>query len=395
MFITENSDTLTRINTGEKEFIIIGTAHVSRESADEVAKTILAEKPDNVCVEIDASRYNSLKSRNNWETLDIFKIIKGGQGFLLLANLALASFQRKIGQALDIKPGEEMKKAIDTAAAEGIPFTFADREIQITLKRAWAKSGFWGKNKLLASLLGAVFTKEKISSADVENMKKRSELDGMMNELADYLPSVKEVLIDERDRYLASSIYNAAGKKIVAVVGAGHVPGITGWMEKLDSGVSAQIEEITVIPPPGILARVLPWIIPAAVVGLVAAGFFRSGFDKSFSMLTGWVLINGTLSALGSVIALAHPLTVVLSFIAAPITSMNPTIGVGMFTGLLEAFLRKPRVIDLETLHEDIMTLKGFMRNRVTHILIVFFLSSLGSSIGTFIALPYLTSLLS
>ena len=174
MVITENSDTVTRISTAKNEIILIGTAHVSRESADEVSKIIVDEKPDNVCVEIDASRYNSLKAGNSWEKLDIFRIIKSGQGFLLLANLALASFQRKIGQSLDIKPGEEMKKAVETAVSEGIPFTFADRDIQITLKRAWSKSGFWGKNKLLASLLGAVFTKEKISSDDVENMKKKS-----------------------------------------------------------------------------------------------------------------------------------------------------------------------------------------------------------------------------
>jgi pheromone shutdown-related protein TraB len=395
LVIIENSDTVTRISTAKNEIILIGTAHVSRESADEVSKIIIDEKPDNVCVEIDASRYNSLKAGNNWEKLDVFKIIKTGQGFLLLANLALASFQRKIGQSLDIKPGEEMKIAVETALAEGIPFTFADRDIQITLKRAWAKSGFWGKNKLLASLLGAVFTKEKISGEDVEKMKKKSELDGMMNELADYLPSIKEVLIDERDRYLASSIYFAAGRKIVAVVGAGHVPGIIGWIGKLDSGIDAEIDKITVIPPPGILTKILPWIIPAAVLALLFAGFTRSGFDKSFTMLVSWIVINGTLSALGALAAMAHPLTILLAFLAAPITSMNPTIGVGMFTGLLEAILRKPRVVDLETLHEDIASIRGFMRNRVTHILIVFFFSSVGSSIGTFIALPYLTSLLS
>ena len=394
MLITENSDTITKINSGKKEFIIIGTAHVSKESAEEVAQTILNEKPDNVCVEIDASRYNSIQSRNSWENLDIFKIIRNGQGFLLLSNLALASFQRKIGQSLGIKPGEEMKKAIDTAKAEGIPFTFADRDIQITLKRAWAKSGFWGKNKLLAALMGAAFTREKISDLDVENMKKKSELDGMMSELADYLPSVKEVLIDERDRYLASSIFSAAGEKIVAVVGAGHVPGIISWIERLEKGENAEIDKITVIPPPGVISKIIPWIIPAAVVGLLAAGFFRSGIDKSFSMLIGWILINGSLSALGALIAMAHPLTIALAFLAAPVTSMNPTIGVGMFTGLLEAVMRKPRVIDLETLHDDILSFKGFFRNRVTHILIVFFLSSIGSSVGTFIALPYLTSLL-
>lgn len=399
MLTIKDSDTITRITVGSeddtREIILIGTAHVSKESAEEVSRVIMEEKPDNVCVEIDASRYKAMKSGSNWESLDIFKIIKEKKSFLMLANLALSSFQRKIGQSLDIKPGEEMKKAVETAEAIGIPYTFADREIQTTLRRAWAKTGFLGKNKLLSALLGSIFIKEKISKEEIENLKKRSELDSMMEELADYLPTVKEVLIDERDQYLASNIFFAHGKKIAAVVGAGHVPGIIKWIEKFEGGEKKDLTAIDIVPQPGSISKVLPWIIPAIVAALIIAGFFISGTEKSISMIISWVLINGSLSALGALIALAHPLTIVLSFVAAPITSMNPTIGVGFFTGLCEAFLRKPRVKDLENLHNDILTFKGFIRNRVTHILIVFVLSSLGSSIGTFIALPYLTSLLS
>ena len=288
-----------------------------------------------------------------------------------------------------------MKAAIDTAQELDIPFSFSDRDIQVTLKRAWAKSGFWGKNKMLASLIGSVFSREKISGDDIEKMKERSALDDMMSELSDYLPSVKEVLIDERDRYLATNIFTATGKKVVAVVGAGHVPGMIKWFEKFSSGSeSFDLRDIIEIPPKSVFSKILPWLIPAVVIGLVGAGFFRSGWDRSLSMLLGWVVVNGTFSAVGALIALAHPLTIVLAFLAAPVTSMNPTIGVGMFTGLLEAVLRKPRVIDLENLGDDILSVKGFFRNRVTHILVVFFLSSVGSAIGTFIALPYLTSLL-
>ncbi len=395
MLVTESSDTITRLETKDKEIIIIGTAHVSKESAEEVSKTIKEERPDNVCVEIDASRYNSLQSPNSWENLDIFKILKNKQGFLLLANLALSSFQKKIGRSLDIKPGEEMKAAVDTALAEGIPFTFADRDIQVTLKRAWAKSSFWGKNKLIAALFGAVFSNEKISDNDIENMKKKSELDGMMSELANYLPSVKEVLIDERDQFLASKIYTASGKKIIAVVGAGHVPGIVNWVKKLDTGENSSVDSINIIPPSKIVSKILPWIIPAIFVSLLVIGFFRSGIDKSLSMMFWWVIINGTLSSIGALIAMAHPLTIITAFIAAPITSTNPTIGVGMFTGLIEAVLRKPRVVDFEKLSEDISSFKGFWKNRITHILIVVLLSTIGSIIGTFVALPYLTALLS
>ena len=395
MLVVENSDTVTRIKEDDREIVLIGTAHVSKESVNEVSSIIREEAPDRVCVEIDAGRYNSMKAGNKWEHLDIFKILKKGQGFLMLANLAMSSFQKKIGEGLDVKPGEEMKAAIDTARELDIPFSFSDRDIQVTLKRAWAKSGFWGKNKMLASLIGSVFSREKISGDDIEKMKERSALDDMMSELSDYLPSVKEVLIDERDRYLATNIFTATGKKVVAVVGAGHVPGMIKWFEKFSSGSeSFDLRDIIEIPPKSVFSKILPWMIPAVVIGLVGAGFFRSGWDRSLSMLLGWVVVNGTFSAVGALIALAHPLTIVLAFLAAPVTSMNPTIGVGMFTGLLEAVLRKPRVIDLENLGDDILSVKGFFRNRVTHILVVFFLSSVGSAIGTFIALPYLTSLL-
>jgi len=395
LLVTESSDTITRIKIKDREIILIGTAHVSKESAEEVSRMILEEKPDNVCVEIDAARYNALQSPNAWKDLDIFKVLKNKQGFLLLANLALSSFQKRIGKSLDMKPGGEMKAAIDTAQAEGIPFTFADRDIQVTLKRAWRRSSLWGKNKLFAALLGAVFFDEKLSDADIENMKKKSELDGMMTQLADYLPSVKEVLIDERDQFLASKIFTANGKKIVAVVGAGHVPGIIKWIEKLDMGEDSNVDSINVIPPSNRVIKILPWIIPVAIIALFSAGFFIHGAEKSLSMAMWWVIINGGLASLGALIAMAHPLTILLAFVAAPITTMTPMIGVGMFTGLLEAFLRKPRVADFEKLTEDITTIKGFWRNRITHILIVFLLSSIGSSIGTFIAIPYLTSLLS
>jgi len=395
LLVTEISDTITKIEINNREIIIIGTAHVSKESAEEVSKTIREEKPDNVCVEIDASRYNSLQSPNSWKDLDIFKVIKKKQGFLLLANLALSSFQKKIGKSLDIKPGEEMKAAIDTALSEGIPFTFADRDIQITLKKAWRKSSLWGKNKLFAVLFGNVFFSEKISDTDIENMKKKSELDGMMSELADFLPSIKEVLIDERDKFLASKIYTADGKKIIAVVGAGHVPGMINWIEKFSTGEDTNIDSLNEIPPPKKISKMLPFLIPVAVIALFIAGFFKSGIDTSLTMMMWWVIINGSLAALGSLIAMAHPLTIIAAFFAAPITTMNPTIGVGMVTGLLETVLKKPKVADFEKLSEDIATLKGFWKNRITHILIVFFLSSIGSIIGTFVAIPYLTSLLS
>ncbi len=394
MKITQVSDTETVIELKEKEIILVGTAHISQESVNEVRKIIEERHPDHVCVEIDETRYKTMTEGQNWENMKIDKVLKERKGFLLLANLVLSSFQKKMGKNLGVIPGEDMKEAVEAAKEAGIPFSFADREVQITLKRAWSKSSLWNKNKMLAAMISSIFTKEKLSEEDIEKLKEKSALQDMMEELASYLPSVKEVLIDERDRFLATNIYKAPGKKIVAVIGAGHADGVIKWLEKLDEGsVSENLDEINTLPPPPKYRKFLPWIIPAAIAGLLAFGFIRSGWNKGMEMFFYWFMVNGTLSALGALIALAHPLTILLSFLAAPFTSLNPTIGVGIVTGLFEGYIRRPRVKDFENLPEDILTLKGFYRNRFIHALVVFFLSSVGSSIGTFIAFPFLLNL--
>ena len=391
----ETGETVTRLAIGAREIIIIGTAHVSRDSVDEVESLIREEKPGRVCVEIDQARYASIVEGRRFSSLNIQQVIRERKGFLLLANLVLSSFQRRLGVDLGVSPGEEMKRAVEVAVEEGIPYSFCDREVHVTLRRAWKMSGLWNKNKMLAALLSSIFTKEKLSTEDIEKLKEKSALQDMMEELAGYLPSVKEVLIDERDRFLASKIFASEEARVIAVVGAGHVPGIVRWLEDLEAGkVDADTTDIETVPPPSKIAKLIPWLVPAVVVGILVAGFFRSGWQEGLSMLWLWVLVNGTLSAAGALLALAHPVTILASFAAAPITSMNPTIGVGIVTGLLEAVLRKPRVRDFETLQDDMLSLKGFYRNRITHVLVVFLLSSIGSAVGTFIGIPWLTSLL-
>jgi len=389
------NESITKLVLGEREFILLGTAHISRESVEEVKEIITGELPDRVCIEIDESRYKSLVEKSQWSNLNISAVLKGGKGFLLLANLILSSFQRKLGMDLGIKPGEEMVTAINLSKELDIPFSLCDRDIQVTLKRAWAKSGFWGKNKMLAAMLSAVFSNEKLTQEDIESLKEKNALQNMLNELADYLPAVKEVLIDERDRYLATRIFSSAGSKVVAIIGAGHVNGIIRNMEALEAGdLKNELSFLEEIPPAGKFSKFLPYLVPLLILGLFATGFLRSGLSFSISMIWKWILVNGTLSSIGALVAFAHPLTVILAFVAAPITSINPTVGVGLFTGVLESILRKPRVSDFEHLPKDILSIKGFFRNRITHILLVFFFSSIGSVVGTFIGIPYLTSLL-
>ncbi len=392
---TETSDTITRVNVNGREIILLGTAHVSRESVEEVSRVIREEAPGRVCVEIDAARYKTMTEGQNWEAMNVSQVLRQRRGFLLLANLVLASFQRRIGKDLGVQPGEEMKAAIATAEELGVPFSFVDREINVTLRRAWSRSSFWGKNKMFAALLGSAITKEKLEEEQIEELKSKSALDGMMDELAGFLPSVKEVLIDERDRYLATKIFESTEERVVAVVGAGHVKGITQWLDKLSrQEVDTDLSAIEELPTPSRVRKWLPWLIPVAILALLAGGVLRSGWHTAVSMIWVWVLVHGGLSALGAILALSHPLTILIAFVASPITSLNPTIGVGIVTGIAEAYFRKPRVVDFENLHDDILSVKGFFRNRFTHILIVFFFSSIGSAIGTFIGIPYLTTLL-
>jgi pheromone shutdown-related protein TraB len=392
------NDTRMTVKLGGREIFLIGTAHISRDSIGEVEQAIREEKPDMVCVELDSGRYASISQQENWERLDVIKVFKERKGFLLIANLILAGFQRRMGEELGVKPGEEMKMAVETAKDLGIPYSLCDREVQITLRRAWNRCGLWSKCKLLASLLSSAFTSEKFSEQEIEQLKSRNELDGMMSELAGYLPSVKETLIDERDRYLAAKIWESGvqtGGKQIAVVGAGHLMGIRNHLEKIAAGEeSGDVSGLDTVPPASVLSRTAGWIFPVLIVALIVLGFFRSGAGVSLEMLIRWILLNGSLAALGALIALGHPLSILVSFVGAPVATINPFIGVGLFSGIVEAAVRKPRVIDAQAISEDIGSLKGIYRNRITRALLVFFLSSLGGAVGNFIALPLLASLL-
>jgi pheromone shutdown-related protein TraB len=397
--MTENSETQIDLRLAGREIILIGTAHISRESIDETRTIIQREQPGMVCVELDSGRFDAMTQKDTWAKLDIVNVIREGKGFLLIANLVLSSFQHRLGNELGVKPGEEMRAAVDTAKELDIPYSFCDREVQQTLRRAWVSCGFLSKSKLLAGLLSSAFTTEKLSEAEIENLKKQSELDGMMQDLADYLPEVKTALIDERDRYLAAKIWENSAKsrnnKTVAVAGAGHLEGIKTHIERISSGLeNANVSALEISPPPGVGGKILGWLVPLIIVAIIAMGFFRAGAGLSIEMLVKWLLWNGSLAAAGALIALAHPLAILVSFIGAPIGTLSPFIGVGLFSGVVQALLCRPRVKDAETLTESITSIKGVYKNRITHVLLVFFLSSLGGMIGNLISIPSLAGIL-
>lgn len=382
-------DPLNYLEYGDKKVLLLGTAHVSKESAQEVRDSIQKEKPDTVCVELCQSRYHSIRQKERWQQTDIVKVIKEKKTFLLLSNLLLASFQKRIAKKFDINPGAEMIQAIETAEAVGAQIHLADRDIRTTLSRTWRAMGLWGKIKLMFQLILSMGEVEDIKEEDIEKMKQEDVLESLLAEVGKSLPVLKDILIDERDQYLADKIRNAPGNKIVAVVGAGHVPGIQKyWNTDID------IQRLEQLPPKKKTAGLLKWLIPGAIVAMFIAGFFYGGAKAGQDMLIWWVAANGLLAGMGAIIALAHPATIISSMIAAPLTSLNPMIAAGWVSGLVEAFSRKPKVKDLETLPEDILSVRGFWRNKVTRILLVVVFTNLGSMIGTFVAFPVILKLL-
>jgi len=379
----EENKNIHRIKTADREIILVGTAHVSRDSADLVEKVIEEEHPDTVCVELCQSRYNAITQKANWEEMDILKIIRKKQTSLLLSQLIMASFQKKLAEKFNINPGEEMIRAINKAEETGAQIVLADRDIRTTMKRTWRNMRFLNKLRFIFELISSIFLSEDITEEDIEKLKERDALELALQTFGKELPEIKTTLIDERDQFLAHSIAGASGDRIVAVVGAGHVPGI---LKNLDRDID--ISAINEVPPKGKVGRFVGWGISLAVIGLIIAGFFHSGSAAGLNMIKWWFLVNGICAGLGAAVMLAHPLTIIVSIVAAPLTSINPMIAAGWVAGLTEALLRKPRVKDFMDMKTDISSIKGFWHNKITRILLLIAFVNIGSSIGTFAAIP-------
>lgn len=363
---------------------MVGTAHVSRSSIDEVVSAIRQASPGAVAVELCQTRYDVMKNPALWQNMDIFKIIKEKRASFLLANLVMSSFQRRIGQKLGVKPGDEMRAAIGEAEASGIDVVLVDRNVQVTLARAWRRLSFWEKMKMIYASLVAVFEAEDIDEQDIERLKEKDMLTTAVEEMARHAPTIKEVLIDERDAYMARKIADIPSDKVVAVVGAGHMKGIHRQMENPVDDLSG-LEEV----PPG-AGGFWAWVLPLLVMGFLVSGFFFGGPERGYDMLKWWAVSTMVCTALATIIVFAHPVTILVATLSAPLTTLHPALASGWFAGLSEAYMKKPRVVDFERIHDDIMTLRGWWSNPVTRILLVFFMSNLGSSIGVFIAAPVL-----
>ena len=378
----EYGDDTSVIRQGDKTILLVGTAHISQDSADLVEEIIGAERPDVVCIELDEKRFSALSNPKRWENLDLKQIIKNKQLSTLLVNLVLASYQKKLGGKLGIQPGTELLTAARAAKKLDIPIELCDRDVRITLRRAWKSTSFFKKGYLAATLLASLFDDTELDEEKLAELRKKDVLSEMMNEIGEALPAAKHVLIDERDIFMAENIKSAPGKHVVAVVGAGHMAGIQKVISTDNSG---RMEEIKTIPPVSKTWKIVGWSIPAAILlSLVAIGF-RQGAGEAGSNALYWFLANGIPSALGAVVALGHPATILSAFAAAPITSLTPVIGAGYVCAFVQVMTRPPVVKEFETVSADIVTFRGWWQNKLLRIFLVFLMTGLGSVIGTWV----------
>jgi pheromone shutdown-related protein TraB len=377
------------VDLGDSRITLLGTAHVSRASADQVRELLDREHYDAVAVELCPSRYNALLNPDALAKMDLFRVLREGKAPMVMASLALGAYQQRLADQFGIEPGAEQRQAIASAQARNLPILLIDREIGVTLKRVSRNVSWWKRLGLFAGLVASLTSRERVDEAEIERLKEGDVLESTFAQFADQERDLFVPLIQERDRYMAARLRQelaAKGhEKVLAVVGAGHMHGIAESLRQQQAPPDEVLQELDRLPPPSRWPKLFPWLIVALVVLGFAIGFARSP-SLGWQLLGDWVLINGTLCALGTLLAAGHPLTIIGAFVAAPVTSLNPTIGAGMVTAAVEIFLRRPEVGDFGRLRSDTTRLSGWWRNRVSRTLLVFLFSTLGSAAGTYLA---------
>jgi pheromone shutdown-related protein TraB len=373
-------ENVVRLEYHGKEIILVATAHVLKQSADLIKRGIDEEQPDSICVELDEARYHNIQNPKAWENTDIIKVIKTKKAGFLFANLMLASFQKKIAKNLNTVAGQEMLQGIDSAKETGAQLVLADRSIQTTFIRIWRKLSFFEKIKLIFSLLFSFGDDNELSNGDVSQLLQADVLESVTIEMRKQFPKIAEILISERDQYLAYKIKEAPGNKVVAVLGGAHVPGVKEEIFK-----TQDINKLSEVPSKNAVSRIIGWAIPIVIMGLIMFSFIAN-IETGVRQLSAWILWTGVLAALFTALSFGHPLSILASLVAAPFTTLNPLIACGWVTGLVEATIRKPVVQDINNIPKDILTVKGFFTNRFLKVLLIVIMANIGSSIGSFVA---------
>lgn len=382
-------ESVTAVRVEGKDIWLVGTAHVSAKSVEDVHAAVRAVQPDAVAVELCEPRFQTMLDGGAWKKTDIFQVVRKKKAVFLLAQLALQAFYRRVGKSLEVEPGADMKAAIDDARRENLPLYPVDRRIDVTLKRIWGSLSFWSKFRLLCTGLSAVFSKEdeEPSADDIETLKDRDVFSGALAEMDKSYPGLKARLIDERDVYLAQKLREVPASRIVAVVGAGHVPGILRAIR-----ADNDLAPLDALPPKSVFAKVLPWLVPALVLGLIVSGFFVGGRSTGVDSVLIWLAVNVCCTALGAIAVLAHPLAVLAGALASPLTSLNPFFAAGWIAGLVQAWIRPPKVEDFESLPSALDSFRAFFFHPIVRVLLVVIAANVGSSLGTFAAIPWILS---
>jgi len=365
-----------------RRLVLVGTAHVSQASVELVRAVIDRERPDVVCVELDERRLEALLHKKRWETLDLREVIKKRQLTTLLVNLVLSSYQKRLGDKLGVAPGSELLAAVEIARERGVRVELCDRDVRITLKRAWSALSLWKKSMLLSGLLASLGKAPELSEQDLAELRRKDAMSELLRELGESVPELTQALIHERDGYLAHKIGAAAGSTLVAVVGAGHLRGMT---EALRAGRQVDLAELERIPEGSSVGAWIGWAMTAAIVGGLVYVGMRDGLAAAGSGMLSWALATGVPSALGGVVALGHPLTILSAFLAAPITTLSPVIGAGHVTALVQVYMVPPRVYELQRVGDDIASPAAWWTNRLLRVLLVFVLTSLGAAAGAWV----------
>lgn len=388
----QNTDPQQPIRVVERDgvtYTLLGTAHVSRASVDAVRAMINSDDYDTVAVELCSSRLDALDGKKSWQDLNLFQIIREGKAGLVMANLALGGYQRRIADQFGIEPGAELKAAAEAARQHQLRLQLVDRDLATTLRRTYSAVPWYKRFYLTTGLVMSSFSSDEIDEQAVERLKEGDILESTFTEFAEQSPELYQALIGERDRFMAARLrLENAGRssaRVLVVIGAGHLDGLAEQLSGDTQGPQVVLDRLNTLPPKARWPKLIPWLITALVLTGFAFGFSRSP-ELGWQLVMTWVLLNGGLAALGAACARGHPLTILSAMLAAPLTSLNPAVAAGMVAGLVESWLRKPTVADLENLRADVTTVKGWYRNPATRILLVFFLSNVGSSIGTYVA---------
>ncbi len=392
-----NAQPQRTLQIGNTQITLLGTAHVSRASAEAVEQLLATGQFDAVAIELCANRHNVIVNPDALAKMDLFKVFRQGKATMVTAQLALGAYQQRIAEQMGIEPGAEMRAAIRGAAERNLAVLLIDREIGATLKRTYRNVSWWKRAALLATLLSSITSREKITEAQIEKLKEGDMLETALADFSGNHRALYEPLIDERDQFMAAHLTLEANtgnyRHILAVIGAGHLNGIERYLSHPKASPSEILHEFAKIPEPSFWPKLIPWSIVLLIVGGFIAGFIQNP-DLGWALVLDWILLTGGLSAAGVAISGGHPLTMVSAFIAAPLTTLNPVLGVGMVTAPVELWLRKPNVGDFSQLRKDTLTVRGWWRNRVARVLLVFLFSSVGAAIGLYIAGAHIFSAL-